>query len=263
MALPQLKEHQAPSSCSQGGASSDRLGAPWYPSILRPPRGARSIDAATERRIHNTLTLTQQMRAPPAVTGRDVVSAGCAFANEYGIHGNRHGPNRSGPWYRRRIRKIRLTHHASRPACRRDRRRAVIPVKAMRWSRVSRTKQASGFASAAQGHRLHRCDHTETVPFCMARPRPMLFFRAFVVIITGMLSQPCTRSGRDYWGSTVRNNRSARNRFFCPRAAPKSTETTCVCGRYFTLYLSPSSRPRRWGNTCAATNERGSSTCRC
>jgi two-component system sensor histidine kinase KdpD len=81
---------------------ADRLGAPWYAVYIQTPREELDrIDAATERRIHNTLTLTQQMGGTPwQFKGSDVVSAVAAFANEYGITHIVMGRTQR-PWYRR------------------------------------------------------------------------------------------------------------------------------------------------------------------
>jgi two-component system sensor histidine kinase KdpD len=81
---------------------ADRLSAPWYAVYIQTPsEELERIDAATQRRITNTLTLTQQMGGTPMTfKGSDVVSAVAAFANEYGITHIVLG--RTGrAWYRR------------------------------------------------------------------------------------------------------------------------------------------------------------------
>jgi len=81
---------------------ADRLGAPWYAVYIQTPNEElHRIDAATQRRITNTLTLTQQMGGTPMTfKGRDVVSTVAAFAAEYGItHIVMGRSNR--PWFRR------------------------------------------------------------------------------------------------------------------------------------------------------------------
>jgi two-component system sensor histidine kinase KdpD len=81
---------------------ADRLSAPWYAVYIQTPHEElHRIDAATQRRITNTLTLTQQMGGTPMTfKGRDVVSTVAAFAAEYGItHIVMGRSNR--PWYRR------------------------------------------------------------------------------------------------------------------------------------------------------------------
>jgi two-component system sensor histidine kinase KdpD len=81
---------------------ADRLGAPWYAVYIQTPsEELHRIDAATQRRISNTLTLTQQMGGTPMqFKGDDVVSAAAAFAAEYGITHIVIGRTQR-PWYRR------------------------------------------------------------------------------------------------------------------------------------------------------------------
>jgi two-component system sensor histidine kinase KdpD len=81
---------------------ADRLGAPWYAVYIQTPSEAlHRIDAATQRQITNTLTLTQQLGGTPfTFKGSDVVSAIAAFAQEYGITHIVLGRSRQ-PWYRR------------------------------------------------------------------------------------------------------------------------------------------------------------------
>jgi two-component system sensor histidine kinase KdpD len=66
---------------------ADRLGAPWYAVYVKTPSEELDrIDAAAQRHISNTLTLTKQMGGTPMeFKGRDVVSTVAAFANEYAI----------------------------------------------------------------------------------------------------------------------------------------------------------------------------------
>ncbi|MBS0266281.1 MAG: universal stress protein [Planctomycetes bacterium] len=81
---------------------ADRLGAPWYAVYIQTPREElHRIDAATQRRISNTLTLTQQMGGTPMTfKGSDVVSTAAAFAQEYGITHVIIGRTQQ-PWYQR------------------------------------------------------------------------------------------------------------------------------------------------------------------
>ncbi len=81
---------------------ADRLGAPWYAVYIQTPNEELDrIDAATQRRIANTLTLTQQMGGTPMTfKGRDVVSTVAAFAAEYGITHIVMGRSKR-PWFRR------------------------------------------------------------------------------------------------------------------------------------------------------------------
>jgi two-component system sensor histidine kinase KdpD len=81
---------------------ADRLSAPWYAVYIQTPNEElHRIDAATQRRITNTLTLTQQMGGTPMTfKGRDVVSTVAAFAAEYGITHIVMGLSKR-PWFRR------------------------------------------------------------------------------------------------------------------------------------------------------------------
>ena len=81
---------------------ADRLGAPWYAVYIQTPNEElHRIDAATQRRITNTLTLTQQMGGTPMTfKGRDVVSTVAAFATEYGITHIVMGRSKR-PWFSR------------------------------------------------------------------------------------------------------------------------------------------------------------------
>src|SRR5436190_8233194 len=83
---------------------ADRLSAPWYAVYIQTPREElHRIDAATQRRITNTLTLTQQMGGTPMTfKGRDVVSTVAAFAAEYGITHIVIGRSKR-PWFRRLV----------------------------------------------------------------------------------------------------------------------------------------------------------------
>ena len=86
----------------KGARLADRLNAPWYAVYVQTPNEeTHRIDAATQRHISNTLTLTQHLGGTPMTfKGADVVSAAAAFAKEYGITHAVLG--RSGrPWYRR------------------------------------------------------------------------------------------------------------------------------------------------------------------
>ena len=81
---------------------ADRLNAPWYAVYVQTPNEEIDrIDAATQRRISNTLTLTKQMGGHPMeFKGSDVVSTVAAFAAEYGITHIVMGRTKR-PWYRR------------------------------------------------------------------------------------------------------------------------------------------------------------------
>lgn len=81
---------------------ADRLNTPWYAVYIQTPKEElHRIDAATQRQITNTLTLTHQMGGTPMTfKGSDVVTAIAAFAKEYGITHIVMGRTRR-PWYRR------------------------------------------------------------------------------------------------------------------------------------------------------------------
>jgi two-component system sensor histidine kinase KdpD len=86
----------------KGARLASRLNAPWYAIYIETP--AESIertDAATHRRIDNTMLLAQQLGANllPA-KGTDVVSTIAAFVREYSITHLVVGRTRQ-PWYRR------------------------------------------------------------------------------------------------------------------------------------------------------------------
>lgn len=86
----------------KGARLADRLNAPWYAVYVRTPgETTERIDAATERRLADSLALAQQLDGIPfKFEGRTFPSAVAAFVQEYGItHVVMGRPNR--PWYRR------------------------------------------------------------------------------------------------------------------------------------------------------------------
>jgi two-component system sensor histidine kinase KdpD len=86
----------------KGARLADRLGAPWYAVYVQTP-GERTekIDAATERRLADSLTLAQQLDGiPMRFQGPDFPSAVAGFVREYGITHVVVGRSRR-PWYRR------------------------------------------------------------------------------------------------------------------------------------------------------------------
>jgi two-component system sensor histidine kinase KdpD len=89
----------------KGARLADRLKAPWYALYIQTPKEELDrIDAATQRHITNTLTMTQQMGGiPMKFKGTDIVSTMAAFAKEYGITHIIMGRSRQ-PWYRRLLR---------------------------------------------------------------------------------------------------------------------------------------------------------------
>src|SRR5258708_39233508 len=101
-ALPISGSPSAEQLLRKAARLADRLGAPWYAVYIQTPNEElHRIDAATQRRITNTLTLTQQMGGTPMTfKGSDVASTAAAFANEYGITHIVLGRTQR-PWYRR------------------------------------------------------------------------------------------------------------------------------------------------------------------
>jgi two-component system sensor histidine kinase KdpD len=81
---------------------ADRLNAPWYAVYIQTPtEDVHRINAATQRQIANTLTLTHQMGGTPMTfKGSDIVDTIAAFAKEYGITHIVMGRTQR-PWYRR------------------------------------------------------------------------------------------------------------------------------------------------------------------
>src|SRR5262249_38879873 len=81
---------------------ADRLNAFWYVVYVQTRHEELDrIDAATQRQITNTLTLTNQLGGTPMTyKGRDVVQIIAAFAAEYGITHIVVGRSLR-PWYRR------------------------------------------------------------------------------------------------------------------------------------------------------------------
>ncbi len=79
-----------------------RLGAPWYAVYVQTPaEELHRVEAAVQRRVYNTLTLTTQLGGTPfQYKGADVVSTIAAFAREYGITQILVGRTRQ-PWYKR------------------------------------------------------------------------------------------------------------------------------------------------------------------
>jgi two-component system sensor histidine kinase KdpD len=81
---------------------ADRLGAPWYAVYIQTPgESLVRIDAATQRRVTNTLTLAKELGGlTMTFKGTDVAGTIAAFAKEYEItHVVMGRTNR--PWYRR------------------------------------------------------------------------------------------------------------------------------------------------------------------
>ena len=86
----------------KGARLADRLGAPWYAVYIQTPRERiEKIDAATHRRIGDTLTLAQQLGGVPQTwISPDLPKGVASFVQEYGITHIVLGRSRQ-PWYRR------------------------------------------------------------------------------------------------------------------------------------------------------------------
>lgn len=86
----------------RGARLADRLGAPWYAVYVETPdERTEKIDAATERRLVDSLTLAQQLDGiPMRFKGADFPSAVAEFVREYGITHVVVGRSLR-PWYKR------------------------------------------------------------------------------------------------------------------------------------------------------------------
>jgi two-component system sensor histidine kinase KdpD len=92
----------APALLRKAARIADRLGAPWYAVYVQTPRESpENIDAATQRRVGNSLELARQLGGTCfQFKGADLVSTIAAFVKEYGITHILLGRSRQ-PWYRR------------------------------------------------------------------------------------------------------------------------------------------------------------------
>ncbi|MBN9121214.1 MAG: universal stress protein [Planctomycetes bacterium] len=86
----------------KGARLADRLGAPWYAVYVETPgERAEKIDAATERRLADSLALAQQLDGiPMRFKGASLPGAVAAFVREYGITHVVVGRSQR-PWYQR------------------------------------------------------------------------------------------------------------------------------------------------------------------
>jgi len=84
-----------------GARIADRFGAPWYAVYVQTPaERIERIDAATQRRIADTLNQARQGNGTPMqFTGSDVVAAVAEFAKEYGVTHLVVGRSQR-PWYK-------------------------------------------------------------------------------------------------------------------------------------------------------------------
>ncbi|HSQ58654.1 MAG TPA: histidine kinase [Gemmata sp.] len=71
----------------KGARLADRLGAPWYAVYVQTPtESTEKVDAATQRRVADSLALAHQLDGVPLTyQGPDFPSAVAAFVKEYGI----------------------------------------------------------------------------------------------------------------------------------------------------------------------------------
>jgi two-component system, OmpR family, sensor histidine kinase KdpD len=85
-----------------GARLADRLNASWYAVYVQTPNeDVHRIDAAAQRQLINTMTLTTQMGGTPMqMKGTDVVATIVTFAREYGITHIVMGRT-ARPWYQR------------------------------------------------------------------------------------------------------------------------------------------------------------------
>lgn len=86
----------------KGARLADRLDAPWYAVYVQTPdERTEKIDAATQRRLADSLDLAQQLHGiPMTFKGPNLISAVADFAREYGITHVVLGRSQQ-PWYRR------------------------------------------------------------------------------------------------------------------------------------------------------------------
>lgn len=99
-----LRSPNAPRLLRKGARLADRLGAPWYAVYVQTPGEAtEKVDAASQRRLSDALTLARQLGGVPLeFKGADLPTAVAGFAKEYGITHLVLGRSRR-PWYRRLV----------------------------------------------------------------------------------------------------------------------------------------------------------------
>jgi two-component system sensor histidine kinase KdpD len=90
----------------KGARLADRLGAPWYAVYVETPSETLArIDAATERRLADSLTLAQQLHGIPLrFKGPALPTAVADFVRGYGITHVVLGRSQR-PWYKRLFRR--------------------------------------------------------------------------------------------------------------------------------------------------------------
>ncbi len=86
----------------KGARLAERMHAPWYAVYVRTPgESLERLDAATQRKIADSLALGHQLGGVPLTyTGADFAGAVAAFVHEYGITHIVLGRTQR-PWYRR------------------------------------------------------------------------------------------------------------------------------------------------------------------
>jgi two-component system sensor histidine kinase KdpD len=86
----------------KGARLAERMHAPWYAVYVKTPKEAlERLDAATQRKVADSLALGHQLGAVPMTyTGTDFAGAVAAFVREYGITHIVLGRTQR-PWYRR------------------------------------------------------------------------------------------------------------------------------------------------------------------
>jgi two-component system sensor histidine kinase KdpD len=92
----------APKLLRKAARLADRLKAPWYAVYIQTPaERPERTDAATQRRVSESLALAQQLGGVPmALKAEDFAAAVADFAREYAVSVILVGRSRR-PWYRR------------------------------------------------------------------------------------------------------------------------------------------------------------------
>jgi two-component system sensor histidine kinase KdpD len=82
-----LRSPNAPRLLRKGARLADRLGAPWYAVYVQTPRErTERVDAASQRRLADALTLARQLDGVPfEFKGEDLPAVIADFVREYGI----------------------------------------------------------------------------------------------------------------------------------------------------------------------------------
>jgi two-component system sensor histidine kinase KdpD len=104
MACLSLRSPNAPRLLRKGARLADRLGAPWYAVYVQTPAEVTErVDAASQRRLSDALTLARQLDGiPMTIKAADLPSGVAEFVREYGITHVVVGRTRR-PWWRRLV----------------------------------------------------------------------------------------------------------------------------------------------------------------